>query len=269
MQKGVVYAFYARQIYAVFFHRFFLLALKQLLVCAVCCVQTSYFNDSLFSAPISPLLRDAGFEPGYGFDGRRSGQAFDQYTASSKVLTLAILFDLVVCAANVLVPHIPSYLLVDHAVVVIPLLPIETSLVSMAALKLLHRSHYYRFVFRFGVVSGIALMLISVLAAVWQYYADLLNLLGSPESTGWRFTSVLFYVSLLHFAATILINFFVLVSTMLRYQRQINSYLPIANISTPTSYSLEPVSTAFTCSPCSAAYCCFTVCPSCRCLPLV
>lgn len=77
MQKGVVYAFYARQIYAVFFHRFFLLALKQLLVCAVCCVQTSYFNDSLFSAPISPLLRDAGFEPGYGFDGRRSGQAFD------------------------------------------------------------------------------------------------------------------------------------------------------------------------------------------------
>lgn len=152
------------------------------------------------------------------------GKRSTQYTVSSKVLTLAILFDLVVCAANVLVPHIPSYLLVDHAVVVIPLLPIETSLVSMAALKLLHRSHYYRFVFRFGVVSGIALMLISVLAAVWQYYADLLNLLGSPESTGWRFTSVLFYVSLLHFAATILINFFVLVSTMLRYRRQINSY---------------------------------------------
>lgn len=54
------------------------------------------------------------------------GKRSTQYTASSKVLTLAILFDLVVCAANVLVPHIPSYLLVDHAVVVIPLLPIET-----------------------------------------------------------------------------------------------------------------------------------------------
>lgn len=146
------------------------------------------------------------------------------YAGACRMLALAMFFDVVVCVSNVLLPHIPANLLSDHAVLFIPLLPIETSLVSMAALMLFHRSRYFKLVLRFGIFPAVGLMLAACIVSLFQYFADAQPTPGMASPADSKPGSVMFDIVIVYFAATIVLNFSVLISSMLRFRRQINSY---------------------------------------------